>query len=56
MKLFGSDTNSGMIQEISDWFGMSFNPKLPPGYVLVESHFNIISIILILFLFENTSI
>ena len=25
MKLFGSDTNSGMIQRISDWYGMNFN-------------------------------
>ena len=31
MKLFGSDTNSGLIRKISDWFGMNFNPKLSPG-------------------------
>ena len=31
MKLFGSDTNSGMIWKISDWFGMNFNPTLSPG-------------------------
>ena len=37
MKLFGSDTNSGMIQKISDWFGMNFNPKLLPRYRI---HFN----------------
>ena len=28
MKLFDSDTNSGMSWKISDWFGMNFNPKL----------------------------
>ena len=28
MKLFGADTNSGMIRKISDWFGMNFDPKL----------------------------
>ena len=32
MKLFGADTNSGMIRKISDWFGMNFNPKLSPGH------------------------
>ena len=32
MKLFGSDTNFGMIRKISDWFGMNFNPKLSPGF------------------------
>ena len=32
MKLFGSDTNSGIIWKILDWFGgMNFNPKLSPG-------------------------
>ena len=33
MKLFGSDTNSGMIWKISDWFGMNFNPKLSTGKI-----------------------
>ena len=32
MKLFGADTNSRMIQKISDWFGMNFNLKFLPGY------------------------
>ena len=32
MKLFGADTDSGMIRKISDCFGMNFNPKLSPGY------------------------
>ena len=27
MKLFGANTNSGMIRKISDWFGMTFNPN-----------------------------
>ena len=31
MKLFCSDTNSGMIRKILGWFGMNFNPKLSPG-------------------------
>ena len=34
MKLFGADTNSGVIQKISDWFGLNFNPKLSPGIQL----------------------
>ena len=30
MRLFGSDTNSGMNRTISDWFRINFNPKLSP--------------------------
>ena len=33
--MFGSDTNSGMIQKISDWLGINFNPKLLPGVCIV---------------------
>ena len=33
MKLFGADTNSGMIWKILDWFGMKFNLKISPGEV-----------------------
>ena len=32
MKLFGSDTNPGIIRKISDWFGLNFNPKLSSGF------------------------
>ena len=27
MKLFGSDTNLGMIRKISNWFGMNFESE-----------------------------
>ena len=40
MKLFGADTNSGMIQKISDWFGMNFNPKLSPGRLSLQNNKN----------------
>ena len=33
MKMFGADTNSGMIRKISDWFEMNFNLKLSPGKI-----------------------
>ena len=36
MKLFGAESNAGMIRKISDWFGMNFNPKLSPGCLKVE--------------------
>ena len=31
MKLFYSGTNFEMIRKFPDWFGMNYNPKLPPG-------------------------
>ena len=37
MKLFGTDTNSGMIRKISDWFEMNFNPKLSPGALIPQT-------------------
>ena len=38
---FGSDTNSGMIRKISNWFGMNFNPELLPGILIIiqRKHF-----------------
>ena len=36
MKLFGADTNSGMIRKTSDWFGMNFNPKLSSGNGIID--------------------
>ena len=36
MKLFGSNTNSGMIWKSSDWFGINFNLKLSPGGLKFE--------------------
>ena len=35
--MFVSDTNSGMNRQISDLFGMDFNPKLSPGLTLSET-------------------
>ena len=31
IELFSSDTNSGMIRKISNWFELNFNPKLSSG-------------------------
>ena len=52
MKLFGSDTNSGIIWKISNWFGMNFNQKLSSSsrqYSLVFDQKGLNFFIMILF-------
>ena len=44
MKLFGSDTNSGMIRKFSDWFGLNFNPNESGQYESIRMNpFNLIN-------------